>query len=357
MAVPAKRRRARPRSYGPTKAGALCIAACAAIAVLGRFAKVSLYCQGARIALVGQRALAAGPDWRGAAEASAQLLARAAGKGFGSAPEPAPLEVEDLKKLSPAAAIERLLVEESTQTVDDKSANRIRQAFAERLEEASASEVVAAITELLAWRGIATGQGDAQAARNFPAFFACFTAVRSHVKKNADFWDMRALGEGAEGLVRLGMKIWGSDNKVNEALAKALAQELYKSKGGTLPAEFQTADFLGTLGLRELMETIAYAAVDLPQTKYPVNALASLAWALAEAKVENAGLQMKVARGIIADVDKLTPPDVGKLFIAMEDKRWFKDQNTIAYLTQALLSQVREMKKNDPGLVKILATS
>ena len=42
-----------------------------------------------------------------------------------------------------------------------------------------------------------------------------------------------------------------------------------------------------------------------------VDAVASMAWALAVANIQSASLQIKVAKGIIAHIDKVTPPEIG----------------------------------------------
>ena len=51
----------------------------------------------------------------------------------------------------------------------------------------------------------------------------------------------------------------------------------------------------------------------IPQTKEMkhVDAVASMAWALAVANIQSASLQIKVAKGIIAHIDKVTPPEIG----------------------------------------------
>lgn len=266
--------------------------------------------------------------------------------------------VKEIKGMKPALAIERLLAENVRKSLSGFDSKRLRQTMEQLFSSASSPEVTSAIAELSSWDGLAPGRGDVQMAKNFPIFFACFAALRKHTTENADFWNMQGLGENAEGLVKLASRIWGADQKVTEVLTKTLAQELYKNQANALPAgNLNNAEFVGTLGLRKPLEEITYAAMEIPGKNFPVAALCSLAWALGEAGIENSGLQLKVARGVIAEVNKLTPADVGKLFVAMEEKRWFKDATTIGYLTEALIMQVKELKKNDPGLSKILAES
>ncbi|CAE7239464.1 RE2, partial [Symbiodinium sp. KB8] len=71
----------------------------------------------------------------------------------------------------------------------------------------------------------------------------------------------------------------------------------------------------------------------------------SKAWALATANVPLASLQIKVAKGILANIDKVMPPDIGKIFVAMHELEWFKDKDSIAYLTQALVARVQTLKQ------------
>jgi len=261
--------------------------------------------------------------------------------------------------MKPAGAVDRLLSEDARKPLKQFDVERVRRVVLESLARATPGEFSEAIKAMRAWPGLVHGRGDAKAARNFPVFYAVFRAIRSHVADNADFFDMRSLGDISEDLVKLAMSMWASDEKVNEALAKVLSEELIGNDVSDLPTDnsMKTADIVGTLGLRDPLSAMAYAALDLPEKKFPVDALASFAWALAEAGVENAALQIKVAKAIISGVDKLTPPDIGKLFIAMHEKKWFKDETSIAYLTESLMGQIQTLKRDDPGLAKILASA
>mmetsp|Transcript_26978 Transcript_26978/g.47677 ORF Transcript_26978/g.47677 Transcript_26978/m.47677 type:complete len:120 (-) Transcript_26978:55-414(-) len=101
---------------------------------------------------------------------------------------------------------------------------------------------------------------------------------------------------------------------------------------------------------------MAYAALDLPKEEMThVGAVASLAWALAVANVPLASLQIKVAKSVLANIDKVMPPDIGKIFVAMHEMEWFKDKDSIAYLTQALVARIQTLKREDPGLADVLA--
>jgi len=273
------------------------------------------------------------------------------------------MQIKDTK-MAPAKAVDSLLHEALKKPLSDFEIKRVRKALAERLAELKDKEsgpaVNDAIKELLSWEGLVRGKGNQQMARNFGLFWAAFVELRKYTTESADFWDMSSVGFVAEGLVRLGQRMWGTDERVNEAMTQLILQEL-NQKGdeeleeGELASKRISGDYFGALSLKSVLESMAYAALDIPVEKYPVNGLCSLAWALAEGNVLNQGVQMKVARGIIAEVDRMQPADVGKIFVAMEEKRWFKDQNTVAYLTESLMSRVRTLKKEDAGIAQMVA--
>jgi len=280
------------------------------------------------------------------------------GSGKARAAFGALLEEMKQKEMKPVEAVDRLLSEDVTKPLKQFDLERIRKAVTGTLAKATPSETSAAILEMLTWQGLVPGQGDAQAARNFPVFFATFQAIRSHVAENADFYDMVSLATIAEGIVKLATTMWATDARVNEVLAMILARELIGADMREISDKTtSTADVVGTLGLRDTLESMAYAAMDMPGEKYPVGALVNLAWAMGQGGIENGPLQMKVAKGIIGQVDKLTPPDIGKLFIVIHEQKWFKDDNTIRYLLECMMSQIKVLKQNDPGLAKILAAA
>jgi len=272
--------------------------------------------------------------------------------------EEAVKEIQQVKP-SPGDAIFSLLEIRSKKPATGFDLKRVRKAILERMNAGGAPQVLEAIEALAEWDGLKPGKGGAQAARDLPVYFACFQALRDAVAENADFWDIKALAKVAEDLVKLGMKVWATDSEVNEALAKQLAQELYRANIEEMATDraLKTADIAGTLGLRPPLEAVAFAALDLPDSGMTASSLASLAWALAEGGVENASLQLKVAKGLINRATTMTPPDIGNAFIALHDRQWFKDKDSIAYLTEALMGQVRNLKQSDPGLRAILAQS
>jgi len=266
-----------------------------------------------------------------------------------------------VEKASTAAmAVEELLSEGSTKPLSTFALSKIRDTVAGRLAKGTGEDTLDALQALASWHGLKPGQGDAKAAAHFPMFWAAFSAVRSHINDNADTFNIMSHGALAEGLVRLASAMWGTDDKVINALYTALIQEqriLYEGNEKDMPDDkgLATSDIVGTLGLRDALEAIGFAVVHLPEGKYPVQALVSIAWAFGEAGIDRTALQSKVARGVMSNSDKLTPPDMGKLWNAMHENKWFKDVNIVGYLTETMLAQAKRLKENDPGLAQAIA--
>lgn len=275
------------------------------------------------------------------------------GKGF---PLAATLEAIKKDRLDSVAAVRLILEQDAKRPLSQLEQKRLSKALFQLLNDASGADTVKIISELSEWYGLEPGNGDAKAVRNFPMFYSVFSALRAHVQEDADLFDSKTLGPIAEGLVTLGQKIWAVDEKVSEVLASLLISDVTGEDEGA-DRGMVTADIMGTLGLRECMETIARAGIDSDTANAPVSSLASLARALAEVGVESTALQLKVAKGVINGSDKLTPPDIGNLWVALHEKQWFKEDQTIAYLTESMLRRVQEMKKNDPSLAAALAAS
>lgn len=264
-------------------------------------------------------------------------------------------EIKDSKMTAPRA-VGRILSETVTKAPSDREMKRVRKALSETFLMSTGADIATAVAELSTWPGIEPGKGDADAVRSFPLFYACFAAIREHVAENGDLMDMEALGPTAEGIVKLAMRMWGSDPKISDTLAQIIIPELYRGDKSKMPKDTSSGfNIVATLGLNECLTNVAYAAQVQKGQHFNVQALSSLAWALAEGNIMNTALQMKVAKALIADVDKLTPRDIGKLFIAMHEKKWFKEATTVAYLTESILAQIKELKRQDPGLAEILA--
>mmetsp|Transcript_14648 Transcript_14648/g.32115 ORF Transcript_14648/g.32115 Transcript_14648/m.32115 type:complete len:651 (+) Transcript_14648:74-2026(+) len=261
------------------------------------------------------------------------------------------------EKSGPSEAFGRAFSEDFKGRLAEGDLNSLTQALQDSLSRGTSGDVAAAVVKVGNWYGLASDQSD-KAARNFPVFFAAFSAVRSFIREDADLLEWESLGTVAEELVRLSMKLWGSNDDVTEALCMVLSRELYREESkfgkGSAP---RTADITGTLGLTKPLEAIARATLDLPVEEASVHSLASIAWALSQAKVQNAAVQIKVAKGVLRESDKLTPPDIGKIFVAMHEREWFQDEDIVAYLTEALVKQVQQLKKSDPTLAATLAIS
>lgn len=267
--------------------------------------------------------------------------------------------MEDLKakSISTELAFERLLQEDLD--FDELKLKKLRKSLDQSLERGGNEGVLPAISRLLEWEGLESQQEKSQgiqSAKKFPVFFTAFAAVREYCRENSDLFDMKQLGSALELLTKLARKMWAADDRVTGAMSMILNKELMER--GEADTEVGVSDeaTIGTLGLRRPFQDMARAALDIPNSEMKhVDAVASMAWALAVANIQSASLQIKVAKGIIAHIDKVTPPEIGKLFITMHDMKWFKDENAIAYLTQALVARIQTLKEEDPGLASMLA--
>jgi len=270
-------------------------------------------------------------------------------------------EIED-KKLEPAQATEMILAQDTGKQAKPFDCDKINKVITKSLKASSPKQAAASLEVLTKWPGIQVGGGDAQAVRQFPAFFAVIQAVKHHINENADFFDMREIGQMAEALLTLARRMSAVDERVNEVMVTLIAKDFLGAAGGdasAIPTDagLKTADFVGTVGLRDPLFALCSAAADAPLTNQPVKSLTSLAYALAESNIAHAGLSQKVARGIMQNIDKIQRDDVGKIFIAMHDKEWFKDEKTVAYLTESLMERVRVLKREDPNLAAQLVTN
>ncbi|CAL1164049.1 unnamed protein product, partial [Cladocopium goreaui] len=233
--------------------------------------------------------------------------------------------------IAPAEAVDILLRNEDV-THDDLKLKKLRKVLDQSLEKGGQASVAPMVARMLQWDGLEPQQEKShgmRSAKKFPIFFTAFAAVRSYCRENADFFSMQELGAVLEALTTLARKMWAADDRVTGSMSMILNKELM-NKG---EATSETADIIGTLGLREPFQ----------------------AWALAVANIQLASLQIKVAKGIIAHIDKVSPPDIGKLFMTMHEMEWFKDADAIAYLTQALVARIQTLKEEDPGLASMLA--
>lgn len=277
-----------------------------------------------------------------------------------SALEDALKEIQD-EKLPPVAAVQRLLEFTVSKELSAFDLKRVTKVIRDSLKRSPGRDTSASLQLLVGWDGLRVGGGDALAVKKFPLFYAIYVAFRSYVTEEADMVDVGVLGEIAQGFVMLAKKMWGADNDITEAVVKITAQELFREGSSTSRIASRTADHCGTLGMRRPLEAIAYAVVDTPEEAFKtggslnVQQLSLLAWGLAEGGVENGALQIKVAKGIINNADKLQPPDIGYLFTAMHERKWFKDSEVIKYLAQSLVARAQELKRNNPSLAKALA--
>jgi len=253
-----------------------------------------------------------------------------------------------------SAAISKLLELEVKRPLPKADLRKVTKAVAQSLAKGKGADASAAVETLQSWKGLQTDGGSASNVKRFPLYYACFQAVRSHVEEDADLMEITSLGELAQGLAQLAMKIWAADGAITEVLVKLTAEELDEEMTmyGSGAERERTADLCGTLSLKKPMEAIAFAALDIPEERgdFPVKSLASLAWGLSEAGIENGGLQNKVAKSIINNYDKMSPSDIGYIFHAMNTRKWFKDDSAIEYLTKALVQRVQELKAQDAGI-------
>jgi len=270
-------------------------------------------------------------------------------------------EIEETK-MKPAQAIEKILAQDTGKQAKPFDCEKIRRVVIKSLMDSSPQQAAAALDLMTKWRGIQVGGGDAQAVRQFPAFFAVFQAMKHHINENADFFGMREIGEMAEALLLLSRRMSAADDKVRDIMVKLITTDFLGAAGGdakAIPTDagLKTADFVGAVGLRDPLFALCSAAADVPLTNQPVQSLTSLCYALAESNVMHPGLSQKVAKGIMNDIDKLRREDIGKVFIAMHDKEWFKDEKTVAYLTQSLQERARVLKREDPNLAAMLVAN
>ncbi|CAE7038005.1 GIP [Symbiodinium natans] len=290
-------------------------------------------------------------------KAEAKAAKEARSKGFATNTQSLERLIEsfDSENLGPVEAAEKLLTTEDLE-YNDAVLKKLQKAMGRSLQRGDHDSLHLTVEKLLQWPGLEPTQEEAEANKNaqsLPLFFTMFTAVRAYCNDNADFLDMIQIGTTLEALMKLARKMWAADERINNAMTLILNKELYEK--GRDPID-GPADIIGTLGLRETFQVMAYAALDMPKEEMKhVDAVSSMAWALATASVPLASLQIKVAKGILANIDKVMPPDIGKLFVAMHEMEWFKDKDSIAYLTQALVSRVQTLKQEDAGLAKALA--
>ncbi|CAJ1344394.1 unnamed protein product [Effrenium voratum] len=259
-------------------------------------------------------------------------------------------------KMSPMQAISLLLTDDEVDS-DELKLKKLRKVLGESLEWSGYDSVAPAADQMFNWNGLDPQQEPPRgirSAKKFPIFFTAFAAMRAYCTENADFFDVRQTGGILEGLTRLARKMWAADDRVTGAMSMILNKELLN--GDASDPGLSNADIIGTLGLRRPFQAMAYAALDLPADDMKhVDAVASIAWALALANIQQASLQIKVAKGVIAHIDKVQPPDIGKLFVAMHEEEWFKDADAVAYLTQSLVSRIQTLKQEDAGLASMLA--
>jgi len=257
------------------------------------------------------------------------------------------------RDISPAEAVSILLCDEVDH--DELKLKRLRKVLDKSLEKGGQASVAPMVLRMLEWDGLEPQQEKShgmRSAKTFPIFFTAFAAVRSYCSENADFFSMEELGAVLKALATLARKMWAADDRVTGSMSMILNKELMDKREATS----EIADVIGTLGLRQPFQAMAYAALDIPRDEMKhVDAVASMAWALAVANIQLASLQIKVAKGVIAHIDKVTPPDIGMLFETMHEMKWFKDEDAIAYLTQALVARIQTLKQEDPGLASMLA--
>ncbi|CAJ1344396.1 unnamed protein product [Effrenium voratum] len=247
-------------------------------------------------------------------------------------------------KMSPMQAISLLLTDDEVDS-DELKLKKLRKVLGESLEWSGYDSVAPAADQMFNWNGLDPQQEPPRgirSAKKFPIFFTAFAAMRAYCTENADFFDVRQTGGILEGLTRLARKMWAADDRVTGAMSMILNKELLN--GDASDPGLSNADIIGTLGLRRPFQAMAYAALDLPADDMKhVDAVASIAWALALANIQQASLQIKVAKGVIAHIDKVQPPDIGKLFVAMHEEEWFKDAG-LASMLAAKAEEAQELQ-------------
>lgn len=280
--------------------------------------------------------------------------------------EPVLKQIEESKS-KPAQAIEALLSHKLDQAADDITLRRVKALIEDSLKRNGAGSVAEAVAVLKDWKGLVIGKSDAQDSKTFPVFFQAFSVLRTYTTDYVDEFDMAHIGQTAERFVLLAKTMWAADSRITEAMSMVLSKELYQSgedkpppredgqKQGQNPDTGTVSHVVATLGLTKMLRELAYAAMDIPNSLITADAMSSLVWALGESGVENSPLSIKAAKTLIQNVDKLTPVHIGQIFVAMHERKWFRDEDAIAYLTQTLMARIKELKDQDPGLAKILA--
>lgn len=266
--------------------------------------------------------------------------------------------LEDLRKNEyfPSDAVNRLLLAGVSSAPTEMDVLLVKEGLDEALykDTRAGKTALGVVATLGQWPGLELGKGTADTVRFFPVFFAVFQAVRKHISVYLDLYEMASLGGIAEGIVTLAQKMWAADGGMIDALVACINKE--EETDPEAPRR-GNMDPVGTLGLRDMLQDIAGAAADMPEDDdpFPVSGLSSLTKGLSEANINLPTLQFKVAQGVLRSIDKAQPPDIGKLFVAIHEKEWFKDEKTVAYLVQALVSRVRELKRTDEGIRQRLA--
>lgn len=280
---------------------------------------------------------------------------KASGKGFALSPiSAAVLDIRN-NKLGAADAIKMLLTQDVKEKVTSSDQQKVTKLLSQLLVKADGLEMLAAVNALQDWEGLTIGKGEKRHALNFKTFYGVLDAIRDSIKKNADIYEWEPLGGIAESLVKVAMRMWAADPVIMDEVSQNVYKDVYDNKIDSLGLDRRGIDIVGTLGLRNVLEDLAFAALDLSEEEVEVSALASLAWACAEARIDLPKLQSKLARLIMRQPDKLEPPDIGKLYIALDEKDWFTDDKTVEYLVQTLIARVQELKQEDSGIADHIA--
>jgi hypothetical protein len=260
--------------------------------------------------------------------------------------------------MKPSDAVRLCLDKSPSEVPSELELKRLGTALTATLERSTGADAHKALLVLSGWPGIQPGQGGKEVLNLLPIFYSAYVAIREYVRENGDLMTMDELGPLAEEFVKLAQLMLGSDVKVQERVVFYAQQDLLRTGGGMeMGSSDSTADIIKSVGLRECLTNVGYAAQEHPGVRFNVAAVASLAKALAEANVVNKALSTKVAKAVIADADKLRPPDIGKLFVALHERKWFTDPMAEGYLTEAMVAQIQNLKKEDQGLEQIVKDS
>jgi hypothetical protein len=257
--------------------------------------------------------------------------------------------------MKPAAAVQTILLKEPKAAPSDAELRRLRKALSETLVKHTGRETLEAIQKLKEWYGIADKKGDKKAERIYPLYHTAFQAIRYHLFDNSDTMLMEELGPIAEDMVVLAKRMWNADTEVYKLVTDHCRKDLVESGLGNKVVSIADMKFTDLMGVKEALTNVAYAAQDCHGDTFSVQALSSLAWGLSEAGVQNRALSTKVARGIIADTLKLSPPDIHKLWASLNEHKWFQDETAEAYLAESLVAQVQELKKKDAAINQMTA--